>query len=37
MQYWEDFMAAQVYYNQKASFIAREAAEETYAYYPRFR
>lgn len=25
--------AAQVYYNQKASFIARGAAEETYAYY----
>ena len=25
--------AAQVYYNQKASFIARGAAEETYSYY----
>jgi cellulose synthase (UDP-forming) len=25
--------SAQVYYNQKASFIARGAAEETYAYY----
>jgi cellulose synthase (UDP-forming) len=25
--------AAQVYYNQRASFIARGAAEETYAYY----
>jgi cellulose synthase (UDP-forming) len=25
--------AAQIYYNQKASFIARGAAEETYAYY----
>jgi cellulose synthase (UDP-forming) len=36
--YFEDpsigyVQAAQVYYNQKASFIARGAAEETYAYY----
>lgn len=36
--YFEDpaigyVQAAQAYYNQKASFIARGAAEETYAYY----
>ncbi|MGI8995339.1 MAG: glycosyltransferase family 2 protein, partial [Pyrinomonadaceae bacterium] len=36
--YFEDpkigyVQVAQVYYNQKASFIARGAAEETYAYY----
>lgn len=38
LPYFEDpkvgyVQAAQVYYNQSASFIARGAAEETYAYY----